>query len=70
MDAVGDEHDPMQTYTSDKHLKPSEKKSATFETPPYDNVKGFRAWTRKILFGDGSTWEDDGSHSCKVDGVH
>ena len=67
-DAVGDPKDNGIDYTSDGKLNPNKKSLYVWKTRFLvdDSSQGATAWVMKVLFDDGSTWEDDGTKACSA----
>jgi hypothetical protein len=57
LDDVGDRHAAVLDYSSDKKLAPGKKYMARWENPYYSDAKGMEASVLKVLFKDGSKWE-------------
>lgn len=69
LDAVKDKHEyPLALVNEYKH-KPG-KDVADFESLSLigreDAEGGAIVWVQKVLYADGTTWEDDGSRSCQI----
>jgi hypothetical protein len=68
-DATGDRHDVIEDWTTDQKVKPGQSKSSSWPDGYYIRSYGHHAkveiWPQKIVFADGTKWEDDGSASCK-----
>lgn len=69
LDATNDRHDSAWNYTSNDVVRPGEKKGPHWDDIVYFEEYGYgikaEAWLVKVLFSDGTSWEDDGSKSCK-----
>jgi hypothetical protein len=69
LDATNDRHESAWNYTSDDVVRPGEKKGPHWEDIVYFEEFGYsikaEAWLQKALFSDGTSWQDDGSKSCK-----
>lgn len=68
IDAVGDPHESIFHYTSNDSVKPSKKHMYQWVltgTDAQDVSNGASAWVEKLLFEDGSKWEDDGNKRCQ-----
>lgn len=63
VDGVGDER-PGGALVSQKKLKPGDKKAIGSGPVPHPDGTYPHAWVAVTKFADGSTWRDDGSHSC------
>lgn len=75
LDDVGDAHDVFANIASSRKREPSKSNTIIADIllldvppPPWkrDNVQrnGLRAYLVKVLYEDGTVWEDDGTHSC------
>lgn len=61
---------PTPVYTAVKHKKPfraKKKDDEVFPNEPYLPPGSYRVWVYQVKFADGTTWQDDGSHSCHTD---
>jgi hypothetical protein len=60
-----------QTYSNKKGVNPGEAKAMVDNMTAYGKPdKGLQIviYTRAVKFADGTTWKDDGSHSCRWGG--
>ena len=64
MDAVGDFTPYPEDLTSNDSVKPSKSGSASYNIYDDSSDDGLRIYTKKVLFDDGTTWEDDGKMHC------
>jgi hypothetical protein len=69
LDAVGDPVDTGVDYTSEGKIKVGKKEVFVWNTKFLINDKsqGAIAWVEKVLYEDGTTWEDTGSRKCLLD---
>jgi hypothetical protein len=58
LDAVNDKHEMPYSYTSDKKLKPGKTYTATWQNLTNTRAKRMEAKVTKVLFADGTTWEE------------
>lgn len=74
IDKVGDKKEMDRDFVAGKELKPGKKFKYGFQLRivPFDDASfvyegnyDVSAWPVKVLFKDGTTWEDDGSKSCR-----
>lgn len=64
-DSTGDFVRGPEYYSVKNKVKAGKKTDAYWFNPEHAG-QGHEAWVQKVLFTDGSTWEDDGSRSCKL----
>jgi hypothetical protein len=73
VDSVGDVHESVFHYTSTDTVKPNKKHRYSWLAEHWDvqdSNGGTIAWIHKLLFDDGSTWEDHGVRTCMgMDGI-
>jgi hypothetical protein len=65
IDAVGDETKAPYTYTIFGGIRKGAKEKVVFGNYIYANSKGTKAWVIKIMFKDGTVWENpDPGNAC------
>ncbi len=69
LDAVNDKHEYPEMLVLSDSYKPAKEASEDFTVTLQSEAEGARGaivWTQKVLFADGTSWEDDGSRSCQL----
>ena len=57
VDAVGDSHNPFQTYTTEKRIAPGKRAKSKWKNDYYPNYRKMEVTVVKVRFVDGSTWQ-------------
>lgn len=70
LDSAGEPHALMGSFESGK-IKAGTKKLKRYSIgrevlDPFTRVK-FQAWPHTVQFADGTSWKDDGTHSCSME---
>ena len=69
-DVTHDRKHSAWDYTAGERLKPGEVKAPHWNDGVYVNELGLRlnaeAWPIKLVFADGTSWQNDDSHQCKA----
>jgi hypothetical protein len=69
-DATRDRHEFPEQYAIAVNLKPQRKASPIFRVQEdefaIDTAGGASVYLVKLMFSDGSTWQDDGTKSCSL----
>lgn len=65
IDAVGDQHPAHTGFTGEDKVKPGQTKKYQWDIPLNQDETRAEGWLTKVLFKDGTVWEDNGTHSCK-----
>jgi hypothetical protein len=63
---VGEAHDAFNTLSTGRHVKPGKKSGDSWDGEENNPAKA-TVHLEKVLFADGTTWEDDGSQKCSRD---
>ena len=70
LDAVQDEHPFAKTFALALDLRPNRTGNPVWRVndPDFeaDTAGGIRVYLVKVVFGNGATWEDDGSRTCSL----
>ena len=69
-DATRDAHDFSEPYALAVNLKPHKEAQPIWrvsdEDFDVDTASGARVYLMKVVYGNGATWEDDGTRSCSL----
>lgn len=69
-DATRDPHSFPQQYAIAVNLKPQKEAKPVWKVQEDDfalnTASGARVYIDKLLFSNGATWSDDGTHSCSL----
>lgn len=69
-DSVNIEREWPQLLEQKNDIKPGQRKTeripVRWEVPAGEKVNGEKLYVDKILFSDGSEWNDDGTYSCNA----
>ena len=69
-DATRDAHDFSEPYALAVNLKPHKEAQPIWhvsdEDFAVDTASGARVYLMKAIYGNGATWEDDGTRSCSL----
>jgi hypothetical protein len=63
--SVGERQNLLQAFDVNRHkaVKPNQKVGGRWDYP-FNSYEANGAYVEKVQFEDGTTWQDDGSHSC------